>query len=100
MGILGLGGIGHLYIGKTKKGIGILISMISISLLNLASLFIDLVPIIDITLDVPGPFSFIELIPLLLTFVGLGIFIWQIIDVRKLCKNYNNHFQKTQDSLW
>lgn len=100
LGILGLGGIGHIYIGKIAKGFGILISMITISLVNVVSFFLEPLAIIDITWEVPGPFSFIELIIVLLAFVGLGIFIWQIIDVRKLVKKYNDHFSKTQENLW
>lgn len=100
LGILGLGGIGHIYIGKIAKGFGILISMITISLVNVVSFFLEPLAIIDITWEVPGPFSFIELIIVLLAFVGLGIFIWQIIDVRKLVKKYNDHFSKTQENMW
>lgn len=100
LGIFGLGGIGHIYIGKIAKGFGILISMIIISLVNVISFFLEPLAIIDITWEVPGPFSFIELIIVLLAFVGLGIFIWQIIDVRKLTKKYNDHFSKTQENLW
>ncbi|MEE9339592.1 MAG: hypothetical protein V3U87_16075 [Methylococcaceae bacterium] len=100
LGIFGLGGIGHIYIGKIAKGFGILISMITISLVNVISFFLEPLAIIDITWEVPGPFSFIELIIVLLAFVGLGIFIWQIIDVRKLTKKYNDHFSKTQENLW
>ncbi len=100
LGIFGLGGIGHIYIGKIAKGFGILISMITVSLVNVISFFLEPLAIIDITWEVPGPFSFIELIIVLLAFVGLGIFIWQIIDVRKLTKKYNDHFSKTQENLW
>lgn len=100
LGILGLGGIGHIYIGKIAKGFGILISMITISLMSVISFFLEPLAIIDITWEVPGPFSLIELIIVLLAFVGLGIFIWQIVDVRKLTKKYNDHFSKTQENLW
>ncbi len=99
LGIFGLGGIGHIYIGKIAKGFGILISTVIVSLVSVVSFFLE-PAIIDIPLDIPGPFSFMELIPLLLTFVGLGIFIWQITDVRKLVKKYNDHFEKTQENLW
>jgi len=100
LGIFGLCGIGHIYIGKIAKGFGILISMITISFVSVISFFLEPLAIIDITWEVPGPFSFIELIIVLLAFVGLGIFIWQIIDVRKLTKKYNDHFSKTQENLW
>jgi hypothetical protein len=100
LGILGLGGIGHLYIRKTARGLGILFSNITVFLVGIAFFFFESFPIIDIAWEVPVFFSFIELIPLLLFFTNTGIFIWQIIDVRKLCKNYNDHFIKTQENLW
>jgi hypothetical protein len=100
LGILGLGGIGHLYIGKIKRGLGILFSNITVFLLGFAFFFLESFLIIDIAWIVPEFFSFIELIPLVLFFVNTGIFIYQIIDVRKLCNNYNDHFIKTQESLW
>jgi hypothetical protein len=100
LGILGLGGIGHIYIGKTVRGLGILFSNITVFLVGIAFFFFESFLIIDITWVVPAYFSFIELIQLLLFFTNTGIFIWQIIDVRKLTQKYNTHFEKTQDTLW
>jgi hypothetical protein len=67
---------------------------------GIAFFFFESFLIIDITWVVPAYFSFIELIQLLLFFTNTGIFIWQIIDVRKLTQKYNTHFEKTQDTLW
>ncbi len=100
LGILGIGGIGHLYIGKTARGLGILSSNITVFLLGFAFFFFESLPIIDITWDVPEFLLFIELIPLFLFLTNTGIFVWQIIDVRKLAKKYNEHFGKTQENLW
>ena len=100
LGILGIGGIGHLYIGKISRGLGILLSNITVFLLGFAFFFFESFPTIDIMRDVPEFFSFIELVPLFLFFINTGIFVVQIIDVRKLCDKYNDHFGKTQENLW
>ncbi len=100
LGILGIGGIGHLYIGKTARGLGILFSNITVYLLGFAFFFFEYSPIIDMTWEVSEFFSFTELILLFLFFINSGIFIWQIIDVRKLCNKFNDHFIKTQENLW
>ncbi len=100
LGILGIGGIGHLYIGKISRGLGILFLNITVFLLGFAFFFFESFPTIDIIRDVPEFFPFIELVPLFLFFTNTGIFVVQIIDVRKLCNKYNDHFGKTQENLW
>ena len=62
--------------------------------------FLQYIPIIDIAWNMPEFFTFIGLIPIFLFVGNTAIFIWQIIDVRKLCNNYNDHFIKTQENLW
>ncbi len=102
LGIMGIGGMGHLYIRRTARGLGFLFSMIAIFLLAVAVelSFLQYIPIIDIAWNMPEFFTFIGLIPIFLFVVNTAIFIWQIIDVRKLCNNYNDHFIKTQENLW
>ena len=100
LGILGIGGIGHIYIGKIARGLGILFSNITVFVLSFSFFFFESLPIIDITWEVSEFFSFIELVLLSLFLINTGIFIWQIIDVRKLAKKYNDHFGKTQENLW
>lgn len=75
LGIFGLNGIGHLYIGKIGKGIGFLIGSIILFAIGIATLFF-----------VVGAFL------LIIYFV---IFIWQIIDARNLCREYNHSVQTT-----
>ena len=102
LGIMGIGGIGHLYIRRTARGLGFLFSMIAIFLFAVAVAlsFLQYVPIIYNEWNTPEFFTFIGLIPIFLFVVNIAIFIWQIIDVRKLCNNYNDHFIKTQENLW
>ncbi len=102
LGIMGIGGIGHLYIRKTARGLGFLFSMIAVFLFAVAIFlsFLQYVPIVYNEWNMPEFFTFIGLIPIFLFVVNTAIFIWQIIDVRKLCNNYNDHFIKTQENLW
>ena len=101
LGIMGIGGIGHLYIKRTARGLGFLFSMIAIFLFAVAVelTILQYIPIIYLPWNIPESLFF-ALIPIFLFVVNTAIFIWQIIDVRKLCNNYNDHFIKTQENLW
>ncbi len=101
LGIMGIGGIGHLYIRKTARGLGFLFSMLAIFLFAVAAelSFLQYIPIIDIAWNIPEFFTFIGLIPIFLFAVNTAIFIWQIFDVRKLCKKYNDQLEKTPENL-
>lgn len=75
LGIFGLNGIGHIYIGKIGKGIGLLIGSIVLFAVGIATLLI-----------------FVGIIFLIMYF---ALFIWQIIDARNLCKEYNHAIKTT-----
>lgn len=80
LGLLGLSGIGHMYVGKVGKGVGILIGNILLWVIGFATMFFGV--------------GFILLI------VGLVLFIWQIIDSKKLCVYYNDHLRRTGSPPW
>ena len=71
-GIFGLPGIGHIYVGKVGKGIGILISGIIIAVL----LVIMVISLQSILLFILGIAYFV-------------LWIWQIFNARKLAKKFN-----------
>ena len=75
LGIFGLGGIGHLYLGKIIKGIVILIVGIILLIITIFTMGIGL----------------IALIPYV---------IWVVYDSYKLCKRYNNELEQTGRSPW
>ena len=75
LGILGFGGIGHMYLGQIGKGIGILIGGIILFVLVIATWGVALIAFI--------PFV-----------------IWVVYDARKQCKIYNNHLEKTGEKPW
>ena len=74
LGLFGLSGIGHLYLGMIGRGVGILIGGLVLIILGFATIMIGV-----------GIVFLIAYIPL---------FIWQIIDSRKLCRQYNDYYEK------
>ena len=75
LGFFGLGGIGHLYLGKIIKGIVILIVGIILLIITIFTMGIGL----------------IALIPYV---------IWVVYDSYKLCKRYNNELEQPGRPPW
>ena len=84
IGLLGINGVGHIYVGKIGKGIFILIG--SIILFGVG---------IGATITVIGA---IVGVPMLIAY--FIIFIWQIFDARKLCQQYNLYVRENGKSPW
>jgi TM2 domain-containing membrane protein YozV len=82
-GIFGLQGIGHMYVGKVGKGIGILIAGIIIA---------ALLVFISISLEISLLFVF--------GVAYLVLWIWQIFDARKLAKKFNESVRITGKEPW
>lgn len=80
LGIIGIQGIGHIYVGKLGKGIGILIG----------SLILFIVGIVTIGFGVGIIFLIIYLI----------MFFWQIFNSRTLCRQYNDSLEKNGTRPW
>jgi len=75
LGIFGLGGIGHLYLGKIIRGIVILIVGIIITVIAIVTMGIGLLVLI--------PYA-----------------IWVVYDSYKLCKRYNDDLEQTGRPPW
>ena len=75
LGIFGIGGIGHIYLGKIIKGIVILIVGIIIAVIAVVTAGIGLIILI--------PYA-----------------LWVIYDAHKLCKRYNNYLEETGRPPW
>ena len=75
LGLFGLGGIGHIYLGKIIKGIAVLIVGIIISAIAIVTAGIGLIILI--------PYA-----------------LWVIYDAHKLCKRYNNYLEETGRRPW
>jgi len=104
LGLMGLMGIGHIYIGRVKRGIIILIG----------GLFIWVIVFIPIgflsVLDDPQDLSDEEILaqvfgPMMGALIiggigGFALFIWQIINARSLCRDYNLYYEKKGEAPW
>ena len=75
LGIFGLGGIGHIYLGNITKGIVILIVGIILLVVSIFTFGIGLIILI--------PFA-----------------IWVVFDSRSQCRYYNDYLEKNGKSPW
>jgi len=80
LGLLMINGVGHLYVSKIGKGVAILIGSIILAIAGFATLFFG-----------------VGVILLIIYFI---IFIWQIVDSRKLCQEYNNYLLNNGRPPW
>ena len=80
LGLLGLSGVGHMYVGKVGKGIGILIGMWILIGIGIGLLIFG--------------------IGVIFLIIALVLFIWQITDSRKLCRHYNDYLRRTGTPPW
>ena len=80
LGILGINGVGHLYVSKVGRGVAILIGSLILAIAGFATLFFG-----------------VGVILLIIYFI---IFIWQIIDARNLCQEYNNYLLNNGRPPW
>jgi hypothetical protein len=95
LGLVSLQGIGHIYIGKIARGAGILV----LSLLLTAICVTYVVGIMPKSSLLSS--ASIYLLPVFI--VGyLGLFIFQVLDSRKLCAEYNKYVseQGTRPPWW
>jgi len=108
-GIFGLPGIGHMYVGKVKNGIFILIAGILISIVIVFS---------SISIYTAEQLSSVQsyyyrpstdlsglilqwVITIIIFAVGyLALFIWQIFNARKLAKKFNEVVRTTGKEPW
>ena len=73
LGLFGLNGIGHLYLGKISRGVGLLIGSIVLFWVGIATL--------------------IFVVGAVLLVIYFLLFIWQIIDAKNQCRAYNEYVQ-------
>ena len=73
LGLFGLAGIGHLYLGVIGRGVGILIGGIILYAVGIVTLMFG--------------------VGVVLIIGYLVLFIWQIIDSRRLCREYNDYYE-------
>jgi len=83
LGLISLQGIGHVYIGKVAKGVGILFASLTISAVSI-SYFLGLMK------NFIPPFLN-DYLPFILFGIYFGPYILQIFDSRRLCIVYNTY---------
>ena len=101
VGLMGIMGIGHIYLGKTKKGIIILIvGIFSWSLLFVPTILLlgSEIPMDEYTLE--QRLSDMTTIIVIGVIGVIALFIWQIIDARRLCKKYNKYLLENEEPPW
>jgi len=81
LGLVSLQGVGHIYIGKVAKGIGILLSSLATSIFSI-SYFLGFMKN-----SIPPLLN--EYLPIILFAIYFGPYVYQVFDSRKLCATYN-----------
>lgn len=98
LGLVGILGIGHIYVGKKKHGAIILVGGLFLvwAMLMLtigASMIYGSTPLAGYVATASN-FVPVYLIPF------LGLYVWQIVNARKQCKYYNEHLEKNSKKPW
>jgi len=99
VGLLGLMGVGHIYLGRVRRGIIILI----IAPLSWTMIFISfgMLRFDELEEDVMvATIREIGVIALVLEIGLFALFIWQILNSRKLCKEYNEYLEQNGRAPW
>lgn len=102
LGIFGLWGVGHIYVGKIGRGLALLILGIMLQWVLGFFVFFGMMfggiyggPRYGLPILVGGLAGLIIWI-----LVTLAIFIWQIYDAYKLAKYYNEYVQQYRKAPW
>ena len=101
VGLMGIMGVGHIYLGRVRRGVIILI----IGIASWTAFFIPIALLgvvgnLDEESSDPG-----IIIAMIGGFgvVGIGVlilFIWQILNARKICRQYNEYLEKHNEPPW
>lgn len=117
VGLFGIMGVGHLYIGKIRRGIIIMVIGFSLwTVVFIPFLFLGIGDEIEQSinddvrfLQYSGNMSQQNTTSVLIGFIAaviavslgyLVLYIWQIFDSRNLCKQYNQHLKQEGKPLW
>lgn len=102
-GIFALPGIGHIYVGKVGRGIGILITgliLYAITVIMITSVgYLASFEQPGLTNDASAGIG--ALVGMLIFSIAyIVLFIWQIFNARKLAKKFNEVVRQTQKEPW
>ena len=101
VGLMGIMGVGHIYLGRVRRGLLILIVGVIIwGAVFVPFLFLGMLGELEedsvdptVMIGMFGGFAVVGI-------GALALFIWQILNSRKLCKEYNEHFDKHGKPPW
>jgi len=105
VGLLGIMGVGHIYLGRVRRGVIILI----IGIIGWGGLFVPFVmlgmfsELEEGSIDETAVTEMLAGFGVVVIVGGIGmfvLFIWQILNSRKLCKQYNEYFEEHGKPLW
>ena len=94
-GIFALLGLGHIYVGKVERGIGILISGIIIYVLLIIMMVISFPSFLILAPDESSVSIGVILMVFVLGIAYFVLWIWQIFNARKLAKRFNESVRTT-----
>jgi TM2 domain-containing membrane protein YozV/predicted RNA-binding Zn-ribbon protein involved in translation (DUF1610 family) len=97
-GLFGLLGVGHIYVGKIGKGIGILITGFVIAFL-LIIMVVFLQGIFFFEVDESSSAG-VAIIMFTFGIVYLVLWIWQIFNARKMARKFNESVRTTGKEPW
>lgn len=106
LGIFGIWGIGHIYVGKLTRGIVLLVVGILVVVIGFFGIFVGFAFGIPLGAVTGGPAGALFAIgTLLVAFVVLVVawiagWIWQTYDAYKLAKQFNQHVRQTGSAPW
>lgn len=87
LGMFGIQGVGHMYVGKVGTGVAYLI----------VSIIIMAIAVVNLT-NIQSAFGIIIGIPCIIMYIVM--FIWQVLDSRKLCREYNDYYEQHGTPKW
>jgi len=94
-GLIGIMGIGHLYVGKVRRGLIIFfVGILSFVLMGYFAFFL-----VSMGPHMPPVFGYAIFMTLGAIF-WLILFIWQIFDANRLAVEYNENIRKTGKAPW
>ena len=80
LGLFGLCGVGHMYVGQVGKGVGILIGGLVLLIVGMATILFG--------------------VGIVFIIIFIALFIWQIVDSRKQCFYYNEYLENNGKRPW
>jgi TM2 domain-containing membrane protein YozV len=100
IGLFGVWGIGHVYVGKIGKGLLLLVIGIVLNVLSVGALLLGIIGFPSTLLGVGSLFGIGLTASILLGIVTWVLWVWQTYDAYKLAKEFNAYVQQHGKAPW